>query len=140
MGRGLAPCEDIVAGAGLPPDMLSDGWEVGRLVLAPEYRSNGEVLKTCLMLTFAQFLEVTARANAYATCTPVLGRLYRRFGFQVVQKEACRKDGEPYSLIHGTVDSVRQAILAARGEPERMPAALAPSPRPAARHAEGAPV
>lgn len=114
MGRGLAPSEDIVAGAQLPPEMLSDGWEVGRLVLAPAFRSNGEVLKTCLMLTFIQFLDVTARANAYATCTPVLARLYRRFGFTVVQREACLKDGEPYSLIHGTVDSVRQAILQAR--------------------------
>lgn len=108
--------------------MRADGWEVGRLVLAPEYRSNAEVLKTCLMLTFIQFLEVTPRANAYATCTPVLGRLYRRFGFQVVVKEAAQKGGEPYSLIHGTVESVRQAILAARAEPQRVPA-----PAPVAR-------
>lgn len=126
MGRGLAPSEDIVAGAQLPPEMLSDGWEVGRLVLAPAFRSNGEVLKTCLMLTFLQFLEVTPRANAYATCTPALGRLYRRFGFTMLQREACMKGGEPYSLIHGTVDSVRQAILQAREQ--------APAPR---LHAQG---
>jgi hypothetical protein len=79
-------------------------------VLAPEYRSNAEILKTCLLLTFMQFLDVTERANAFATCTPVLGRLYRRFGFTVLRQEACRIDGEPYSLIHGTVDSVREAI------------------------------
>jgi hypothetical protein len=102
----------------LPPELLSDGWEVGRLVLAPEYRSNGEVLKTCLMLTLMGFLRVTDRANAFATCTPVLGRLYRRFGFSVVMKEAACKGGEPYSMIHGTVDSVRQAILAARSVEE----------------------
>jgi hypothetical protein len=83
-------------------------------VLAPEYRSNAEILKTCLLLTFMQFLDVTERANAFATCTPVLGRLYRRFGFTVVQKDACRIDGEPYSLIHGTVESVREAIALAR--------------------------
>lgn len=129
MGRGLAPCEELVARAGLPPEMHTDGWEVGRLVVAPEYRSNAEVLKTCLMLTFIDFLEVTKRANAYATCTPVLGRLYRRFGFQVVAREAVLKDGEPYSLIHGTVESVRQAILAARAEPQQ-PAAPVPAARP----------
>lgn len=61
-----------------------------------------------------QFLEVTERANAFATCTPVLARLYRRFGFTVLQKEACRIDGEPYALIHGTVESVREAIAQAR--------------------------
>lgn len=134
MGRGLAPCEELVARAGLPPEMHTDGWEVGRLVVAPEYRSNAEVLKTCLMLTFIGFLEVTKKANAYATCTPVLGRLYRRFGFQVVQKEAVLKDGEPYSLIHGTVESVRQAVLAARAEPQQSVA-----PQPAVRRIVFAP-
>jgi hypothetical protein len=83
-------------------------------VLAPAYRSNAEILKTCLLLTFMQFLDVTERANAFATCTPVLGRLYRRFGFTVLQKEACRIDGEPYSLIHGTVESVGEAIAQVR--------------------------
>ena len=80
-------------------------------MLAPEYRSNAEILKTCLLLTFRQFLEVTPRANAFATCTPVLGRLYRRFGFTVLVREAVQKEGEPYALIHGTVDSVRRAIM-----------------------------
>jgi hypothetical protein len=139
MGHGLAPCEEILAGNDFPQHLLTDGWEVGRLVLAPDYRSNGEVLKTCLMLTFMQFLEVTAKANAFATCTPVLGRLYRRFGFSVVLKEASRKEGEPYSLIHGTVESVRQAILdasSATSPPQRPVMAPAPAPRPAVRQAE----
>jgi hypothetical protein len=96
-------------------------------VLAPEYRSNAEILKTCLLLTFMQFLEVTPRANAFATCTPVLGRLYRRFGFSVLAKDACQKGDESYSLIHGTVESVRQAILSAR-EAAVAPAAPAPAP------------
>lgn len=137
MGRGLAPCEGLLTGTELPPELLADGWEVGRLVLAPAYRSNGEVLKTCLMLTFMQFLEVTPRANAFATCTPVLGRLYRRFGFSVLLKDAVRKDGEPYSLIHGTVESVRQAILQARSAAPPPPAAAPiPAPRPARRQFE----
>lgn len=61
-----------------------------------------------------QFLEVTERANAFATCTPVLARLYRRFGFTVLRNEFCRIEGEPYSLIHGTVDTVGEAIAQAR--------------------------
>lgn len=92
-------------------------------MLAPEVRSNPELLKTCLSLTFMQFLDVTGRANAFATCTPVLGRLYRRFGFTVLRKEACRIDGEPYSLIHATVASVRDAIVQAQAEARaRLPA------------------
>jgi hypothetical protein len=102
--------------------MQVDGWEVGRLVLAPDYRSNAEILKTCLLLTFMQFLEVTARANAFATCTPVLARLYRRFGFTLLQREACRIDGEPYSLIHGTVQTVRQAIADSQLDSQRVSA------------------
>jgi hypothetical protein len=132
MGQGLAPCEEILAGADLPPELRADGWEVGRLVLAPEYRSNAEILKTCLLQTFRQFLDVTERANAFATCTPVLSRLYRRFGFTVVMKEAVCKDGEAYAMIHGTVESVRQAILDA--EPRVAPAP-APRPMPRMQHA-----
>ena len=101
-------------------------------MLAPEYRSNGEVLKTCLMLTFMGFLQVTARANAFATCTPALGRLYRRFGFSVVLKDAACKAGESYSLIHGTVETVRQAILdAASTEGSRGRVGQAPQRAPA---------
>ena len=132
MGQGLAPCEEILARSDLPPELRADGWEVGRLVLAPEYRSNAEILKTCLLQTFRQFLDVTERANAFATCTPVLSRLYRRFGFTVVMKEAVCKDGEAYAMIHGTVDSVRQAI--ADAQPRIAPA---PAPRWIDRVAQG---
>lgn len=128
VGLGLAPCEGILARHGVAPELLQDGWEVGRLVLAPQYRSNAELLKCCLRLTFMQFLEVTHRANAFATCTPVLGRLYRRFGFSVLLKDAGRNNGEDYSLIHGTVESVREAIAAAGDAPA--PAGPAPAPRP----------
>lgn len=128
MGQRLAPCEELVAASDLPPELRTDGWEVGRLVLAPEYRSNAEILKTCLSQTFREFLAVTPRANAFATCTPLLSRLYRRYGFTVVVKDAVQTDGETYAMIHGTVESVRQAILDA--EP---PILLPPAPRPMAR-------
>lgn len=96
----------------MPPEIYAEGWEVGRLVLAPEYRSKPEVLKTCFFLTLMRFIELTPSASFLATCNPILSRLYRRFGFSVLIKDAMQKAGETYSLIHGNVASVRQAVSA----------------------------
>jgi hypothetical protein len=48
--------------------------------------------------------------NLFASCTPLLGRLYRRFGFAVLVSDACRVGDESYSLIHGTVARVLFAL------------------------------
>ena len=113
IGLGLAPCEAILQDMPqLAPDVYADGWEVGRLVLAPQYRAKPEILKTCFFLTLMRFIELSPSANFLATCTPILSRLYRRFGFSVLVKDACRKEGESYSLIHGNVASVRLAVAA----------------------------
>ena len=63
------------------PGLAPDDWEVGRLVLAPQYRCDVDALRHCLHLSLS-----FARANApverlYAACTHVLARLYRRFAF-----------------------------------------------------------
>lgn len=113
LGLGLAPCESIVQAAQLPPEILSEAWEVGRLVLAPQYRSHPEVLKSCFSLTLMRFIESTPRANFFASCNALLSRLYRRFGFSMLLKDACQTAGESFSLIHGTVPSVRQAVIGA---------------------------
>jgi len=114
---GLAPCEAILQGLpDLPRDVYTQGWEVGRLALAPAYRARPQTLKTCFFLTLMRFIELTPSANFLATCNPALSRLYRRFGFAVLIKDALEKAGESYSLIHGNVASVQLAVSASSAQ------------------------
>lgn len=94
-------------------------WEVGRLVLAPQFRSDVDALRRCLYLSLAY-----ARANArvdmlYATCTHVLARLYRRFGFSILARDVpLPGTSKTYTLIHGESGVVLDS-LAAQGGPAR---------------------
>ena len=115
MDHGLAPCEKLVARHDITPELREGSWEVGRLVLAPRYRSGPDSLKRCLFLTLVHLIENTDVENLFASCTPLLSRLYRRFGFNVVVKDASQEEGETYSLIHGTVPDVLRALA---GTPE----------------------
>jgi len=110
MTHGLAPCENLLERHDIDTEMRSEAWEVGRLVLAPQYRSGPEVLKRCLYLTLVHLIESTSVQNLFASCTPVLSRLYRRFGFSVIVREASEDANGTYSLIHGTVPSVLRAL------------------------------
>jgi hypothetical protein len=111
MNRGLAPCEALLLQhSPLPPEWCEDSWEVGRLVLAPEYRSGAEALKKCLLLTFMYLVRTTDIRNGFAVCNPVLGRLYRRFGFSVLASNAWEDTTGSFSLIHGSVPAVLRAL------------------------------
>lgn len=94
----------------LPGPYYEGSWEVGRLVLAPQYRAGPEALKRCLFLTLVYLVRTTDIQNIFASCTPLLGRLYRRFGFSVLVKDACEGSEESYSLIHGSVPVVLRAL------------------------------
>lgn len=111
MGLGLAPCEALLGRQPeLSMDDYEDSWEVGRLVLAPRYRSAPEALKRCLFLTFMCLAKETSSMNFFASCTPLLSRLYRRFGFSVLVKDACSGPSDSYSLIHGRMPAVLMAL------------------------------
>lgn len=111
MGLDLAPCEALLrAHPGLSMDDYAHSWEVGRLVLAPRYRSAPEALKRCLFLTFMCLAKETSSMNFFASCTPLLSRLYRRFGFRVLLKDACSGPGDSFSLIHGRMPEVLLAL------------------------------
>lgn len=117
MDRGLAPCEAVLQGQSLLPGHYYQGsWEVGRLVLAPQYRAGPEALKRCLFLALQFLVRNVDIENLFATCSPVLGRLYRRFGFSVLVKSACEGADETYSLIHGSVPTVLRALAATDAE------------------------
>lgn len=123
LGAGLAPCETILAGGpGLPGPLLAGGWEIGRLVFAPEYRSGYDSLKRCMQMAFLYLVANADFRNGFALCNPALARLYRRFGFSVLQKDAATAGPESFSLIHGCVPAVLDALA---GEPldSRGPAA-----------------
>ena len=111
MTEGLAPCEKLLDLHHIPEDLREESWEVGRLVLGQQYRSGPDSLKRCLFLTLVHLIENTKVENLFASCTPLLSRLYRRFGFSVLVKDASRdSEGNTYSLIHGTVPEVLRAL------------------------------
>jgi hypothetical protein len=84
---------------------------VGRLVLSPQYRAGPELLKRCLFLALLYLMRNVEIHDLYATCNPILGRLYRRFGLHPIVKDACKSaEGGSYSLIHGQVPEVLMAL------------------------------
>ena len=118
MGEGLAPCDKLLDRHDVPAELRLDSWEVGRLVLGERYRSGPESLKRCLFLTLLHLIDKTDVENLFASCTPLLSRLYRRFGFNVLVKDASREGDETYHLIHGKVSDVLRALAATREELE----------------------
>jgi predicted GNAT family N-acyltransferase len=116
MDQGLAPCETLVRRHHLAGALPDRSWEVGRLVLAPQYRSGPDALKRFLFLTLVDLLEEAHVENLFASCTPLLSRLYRRFGFSVVAREASHDGQGSYALIHGPVPEVLRALAASREE------------------------
>lgn len=117
MDCGLTPCETLLQKQSLlSAAYYEDSWEVGRLVLGPQYRSGPESLKRCLFLTLLHLMQTTNIKNLFASCSPLLARLYRRFGFSVLVKDACLSGGESYSLIHGHAPSVLMALAGTDAE------------------------
>ena len=125
MDQGLAPCEALVRRHRIAGTGDETSWEVGRLVLAPQFRSGPDALKRFLFLTLVDLLEDAPVDNLFASCTPLLSRLYRRFGFAVVAKEASHDAQGSYSLIHGRVPEVLRALAANREEREQVEQLLA---------------
>jgi predicted GNAT family N-acyltransferase len=115
MVHGLTLTEELLAQA-LPataalPACGAHDWEVGRLVLAPEYRTNYEALRQCLWLSVT-YLYQHARARAlYASCSHALGRLYRRFGFSMLAQDVpLAGTSKSYTLIRSEPTRVIEAL------------------------------
>jgi hypothetical protein len=116
MNEGLAPCDALVRRHGVADELLDASWEVGRLVLDPRYRSSPEALKRCLLLPLVHLMKQMPVVNVFASCTPVLSRLYRRFGFSVLVKDAAQDAEGSYSLIHGRTPDMLRALVAGDAE------------------------
>ncbi len=96
-----------------PGPMLEDSWEMGRLVISPEFRSGQEALRRCLLLSLSFLHDRAPVANLHATCTHALARLYRRIGFDVIATEVpLHGTSKSYTLIHGPFSRVMASLRA----------------------------
>ncbi len=118
LGHGLTLTEQLLQLS--DPRALSRwprAWDAGRLVVAPEYRVGQDVLKRCLHLTLTDLLEHANVQHLVGSCTHVLSRLYRRFGFSLIARDVLLPGTEKtYCLIHGEVECVREALTPAAAE------------------------
>ena len=88
MGYGLTLSETLFAQLGTAaPQARTCDWEVGRLVLAPEYRSDVGALRHCLLMALRYGCAHAQISSLYATCTHALSRLYRRLGWEAFANE-----------------------------------------------------
>lgn len=79
--------------------------------MMPEYRVGQAALKRCLSMSLEHMIENVEPLHLLGSCTHVLGRLYRRFGFSVVAANVPLEGTEKcYSLIHGKVPVVAAAL------------------------------
>lgn len=110
MGKGLSPVEGLLRERGAGAMATRGNWEFGRLVLDPAYRAGPELLEKCVFLAVSHLAREFTCRHAFASCTPVLSRLYRRFGFSVIANDI-RVAGQekPYHLIQAAIPDVLQA-------------------------------
>jgi hypothetical protein len=117
MGKGLSPVEGLLRERGAGAAAARGNWEFGRLVLDPRFRAGPELLNKCIFLAVAHLAREFACGHAFASCTPVLSRLYRRFGFSVVANDV-RVPGEekPYHLIKASIADILSAAASCDAE------------------------
>jgi predicted GNAT family N-acyltransferase len=112
MGLGLTLTETLLPEAGdTAPSVAPGDGEVGRLVVAPEYRADVDALRYCLHLALEYTRRETEVHRLFAACTHVLSRLYRRFAFKSFARDIpLRGTGKTYTLISGAFDDVGNAL------------------------------
>ena len=122
IGSGLTLTETLLAQPASPRVTMGKGsWEVGRLVLAPEYRSDPDALKRCLFLSLSYLSRYTEAHDLYATCSHVLSRLYRRFGFTAFAKDVVLAGTEKsYTLIQGYAAQVLDSLAGVKPDKARI--------------------
>lgn len=116
MGQGLTLTDTLLEQLGpQAPSHTGTRWEVGRLVLDEANRSDVEALRQCLFLSLDYACSITRVDHLYASCTHVLGRLYRRFAFSSFASDVLLAGTEKrYTLIHGEAPKVLTSLCSRR--------------------------
>ncbi|MDO9435279.1 hypothetical protein [Hydrogenophaga sp.] len=83
-------------------------WEVGRLIVAPTHRSMA-LLRACLALAVQTLITSTDAQYLHASCSPLLARLYRCFGF-VTETTIQHHNGPQHVLIRALMGDVVRAL------------------------------
>lgn len=108
-GRGMTGLERLPGKTALPPNILSPGsWEVGRVVVAPEERHN-DILAQCFSIALMEILRTQVVQRFYAIATPVVARLWRRYGMQLATT-VHGASGQEYKVVVGRVADVAAAL------------------------------
>lgn len=112
MQHGLTLTETLLQKTALTDTInFQDSWEVGRLVLDPEYRNGQSLLKKFLLISLLTLLEKHDVKKLFASCSPLLSRLYGRFGFSILAKDIPLSNSEKnYHLIHGDSKKILTAL------------------------------
>jgi N-acyl-L-homoserine lactone synthetase len=117
MGLGLTLTETLFEQLGAQAPAIGPGdWEVGRLVLAPEYRSDVNALRHCLLTSLRYGCGHSQIRGLYATCTHALSRLYRRFGFTAFAHDVpLPGTSKTYTMIRADSGPLLATLSAQRG-------------------------
>lgn len=108
-GRGITGLERLPAEAALPPNIVGRGsWEVGRVVVAPDERHN-DILGQCFSIALMEILRTQVVQRFYAIATPVVARLWRRYGMQLAAT-IHGASGQEYKVVVGAVSEVAAAL------------------------------
>lgn len=96
---------------------IADAWEVGRLVLLPDYRSLS-ILKKCCGDTIDWLTRHTTIKVMWGACDPKLVPLYTRMGFERVSDKIIMpgSPGKTFVLIQGKMDKVIEKLLTPPGQ------------------------
>jgi predicted GNAT family N-acyltransferase len=108
-GHGVTLTERLWLGMITDKDILGpDSWEVGRLVMAPEYR-RADLLPRCLALALQEISRRVCVRHFHASCLTRMTRLYRRFGF-IPHGVTESRSGKQCALIHAKPEAVAAAL------------------------------
>jgi len=112
LGYGLTLTEQLLPQARIATPSIHDcEWEVGRLVLAPEYRSDVNALRHCMGLALEYAFNHARVDGLWAACSHPLSRLYRRFGFTPQARDVPLPGTEKvYTLIRGGARDLAVAL------------------------------
>ena len=108
-GHGMTGLERLAPGVKLDPGIVTPhSWEVGRLIVAPEER-HPDLLGQCFTLALMELVRTRKVERFYAIATPLMARLWRRFGMRV-STMVRGASGTEYAVVHGRAADVAAAL------------------------------